>query len=133
MYEGIGGVTELYKNRVVIPFDASNKEFKHVIHHELVHAFINDYNFFDSFNLYLGIDELIDLFSDKYFLILFWLHFIAINLFCASWMVKDSQKLGVSKIIIFTPLLLTYFIGPVGLFIYWIVRVFAAKRLSLYE
>ena len=43
MYEGIGGVTELYKNRVVIPFDASNKEFKHVIHHELVHAFINDY------------------------------------------------------------------------------------------
>ena len=42
MYEGIGGVTELYKNRVVIPFDASNKEFKHVIHHELVHAFIND-------------------------------------------------------------------------------------------
>jgi len=42
MYEGIGGVTELYKNRVVIPFDASNREFKHVIHHELVHAFIND-------------------------------------------------------------------------------------------
>ncbi|RMZ48843.1 hypothetical protein EB821_05450 [Candidatus Marinimicrobia bacterium PRS2] len=42
MFEGIGGVTELYKNRIVIPFDASNKEFKHVIHHELVHAFIND-------------------------------------------------------------------------------------------
>lgn len=42
MYEGIGGVTELYKNRVVIPFDASNQQFKHVIHHELVHAFIND-------------------------------------------------------------------------------------------
>jgi len=43
MREGIGGVTELYKNRVVIPFDGSNIEFKHVIHHELVHAFINDY------------------------------------------------------------------------------------------
>ena len=42
MFEGIGGVTELYKNRVVIPFDASNIEFKHVIHHELVHALIND-------------------------------------------------------------------------------------------
>ena len=42
MFEGIGGVTELYKNRIVIPFDASNLEFKHVIHHELVHAFIND-------------------------------------------------------------------------------------------
>ena len=43
MYEGIGGVTELYKTSVVIPFDGSHKEFKHVIHHELVHVFINDY------------------------------------------------------------------------------------------
>ena len=43
MYEGIGGVTELYKTRVVIPFDGSHSEFKHVIHHELVHMFINDY------------------------------------------------------------------------------------------
>lgn len=42
MYEGVGGVTELYKNRIVIPFDGSHREFKHVIHHELVHAFIND-------------------------------------------------------------------------------------------
>ena len=42
MPEGVGGVTELYKNRIVIPFDGSILEFKHVIHHELVHAFIND-------------------------------------------------------------------------------------------
>jgi len=42
MEEGIGGVTELLKNRVVIPFDGSLKEFKHVIYHELVHVFIND-------------------------------------------------------------------------------------------
>ncbi|NOZ09118.1 MAG: hypothetical protein GXO91_09650, partial [FCB group bacterium] len=42
MYEGIGGVTELYKNRVVVPYDGSHREFKHVIHHELVHAFINE-------------------------------------------------------------------------------------------
>ena len=40
--EGVGGVTELWKNRVVIPFDGSLKEFKHVIYHELVHVFIND-------------------------------------------------------------------------------------------
>ena len=43
LQEGIGGVTELLKNRVVIPFDGSLKEFKHVIYHELVHVFINDY------------------------------------------------------------------------------------------
>ncbi|MDC2984586.1 peptidase MA family metallohydrolase, partial [Candidatus Marinimicrobia bacterium] len=42
MQEGIGGVTELYKNRVVIPFDGSLSDLKHVLHHELVHLFIND-------------------------------------------------------------------------------------------
>lgn len=40
--EGIGGVTELYKNRVVIPFEGSYSQFRHVIRHELVHAVMND-------------------------------------------------------------------------------------------
>ena len=40
--EGIGGVTELFKNRVVIPFEGSYELFRHVIHHELVHAVLND-------------------------------------------------------------------------------------------
>jgi Tol biopolymer transport system component len=40
--EGIGGVTELFKNRVVIPFEGDYRKFRHVIHHELVHAVIND-------------------------------------------------------------------------------------------
>ena len=40
MEEGIGGVTELMKNRMVIPYDGSLQQFKHVIYHELVHVFI---------------------------------------------------------------------------------------------
>ena len=99
----------------------------------LYYVFIQDYDFLNNFNLYLGIDELSDLFSNSSFLILFWVHFLAINLFCGSWIVKDSQKLNISKIIVFFPLLFTYFIGPVGIFIYWIIRIFFAKRVSLYD
>jgi Tol biopolymer transport system component len=40
--EGIEGFTELFKNRVVIQFMGSYKEFRHLIHHELTHAVIND-------------------------------------------------------------------------------------------
>lgn len=40
--EGVGGVTELYKNRVVVPFEGSYEQFRHVIHHELTHAVMND-------------------------------------------------------------------------------------------
>lgn len=40
--EGIEGFTELFKNRVVIQFHGSYKQFRHLIHHELVHAVMND-------------------------------------------------------------------------------------------
>ena len=40
--EGIGGFTEFYKNRVVLPFEGSYSQFRHVLHHEMVHALINE-------------------------------------------------------------------------------------------
>ena len=92
-----------------------------------------DYNFINNFNLYLGLDELNNLFNDNSFLISFWVHFLAINLFCGSWLVRDSQKFAISKIIIFFPLVITYFIGPLGLFMYWFIRIFFAKKINLYD
>ena len=100
----------------------------------LFYFFLNsDYDFFENFNLYLGLYNLADLFENEAFLILFWLHFLAINLFCGSWIVRDSQKLYMSKILVFFPLILTYFIGPLGIFFYWIIRIFFAKRIGLFE
>jgi len=40
--EGVGGFTELFKNRVVIPFTGSYYELRHVIHHEMTHVFMFD-------------------------------------------------------------------------------------------
>lgn len=40
--QGTGGFTEPFKNRVVIPFEGSYKKFRHVVHHELVHAVMRD-------------------------------------------------------------------------------------------
>ena len=92
-----------------------------------------DYNFFDNFKLYLGIIELNDLFNDNFFLITFWTHFLAINLFCGSWIVRDSQKLLINKFLIIIPLLITYFIGVLGIFLYWIIRIFYSKRITLFD
>ena len=91
------------------------------------------FNFFDVFNLYLSIDELLNLFSDKNYTILFWIHFLAINLFCGSWIVKDYQKISMPKSLVFIPIVLTYFIGPIGLVIYWFVRIFFSKKIDLYD
>jgi Tol biopolymer transport system component len=37
--EGVGGFAEIFKNRIVIPFDGSYSSFRHVLNHELVHIF----------------------------------------------------------------------------------------------
>ena len=92
-----------------------------------------DYNFLDNFKLYLGIIELNDLFSFNFFIITFWSHFLAINLFCGSWIVRDSQKLLINKFLIIIPLLITYFIGVLGIFLYWIIRIFYSKRITLFD
>jgi len=40
--EGIGGVTEMLKNRVAVPFTGDWGEFRRVLRHEIVHAVLND-------------------------------------------------------------------------------------------
>ena len=99
----------------------------------LYKSYLNSYDFDSNFNLYLGLDEISDLFADKSFLITFWIHFIAINLFTGGWIVKDSQKFQINKILLFFPLLITYLIGPIGLFLYWLIRIFHAKSINLYD
>ena len=42
LQEGVGGFTEVFKNRIVVPMDGSYHEFEKVIHHELTHAFQYD-------------------------------------------------------------------------------------------
>tara|TARA_Y100000996_G_scaffold262449_1_gene206510 strand:- start:313 stop:786 length:474 start_codon:yes stop_codon:yes gene_type:complete len=99
----------------------------------LYKTYLNSYDFVSNFNLYFGIDNLSDLFSDKSFLMMFWIHFISINLFTGGWIVKDSQKFSINKFLLLLPLVITYLIGPLGLFIYWLIRIFYAKNINLYD
>ena len=99
----------------------------------IYYYFIAGYDFVQNFSLYLGLDYLGELFSERAFLIIFWTHFLAINLFCGSWIVSDSRKFSMSKILVFIPLVITYFTGPLGILIYWLIRIFYAKRISIYD
>ena len=96
-------------------------------------SYVNGYDFLQNFKLYLGLNNVSNLFEDKLFLILFWIHFLSINLFCGGWVVKDSQMFQINKILISFPLLIIYLIGPIGLILYWVIRIFYAKRISLYD
>ena len=95
--------------------------------------YMTGYNYNQNFSLYLGLDDLRNLFSENAFLLLFWIHFLGVNLFCGCWVVKDSQKFNISKYVNFIPLFITYFIGPIGLFLYWLIRVVYAKKINLID
>ena len=99
----------------------------------LYKSFLGNYDFVANFNLYLGIAEVSLLFENETFLLMFWVHFISINLFTGGWIVKDSHKYSINKILLAFPLIMTYFVGPLGLFIYWLIRIFYAKNINLYD
>ena len=89
-----------------------------------------DNNILDSFELYSGLDGLYTLFANEAFLLIFWLHFLSLSLFTGSWIARDSYKYLMPKFLVIISLIITYFTGPVGLFFYWLVRIFYAKKIS---
>jgi len=83
-----------------------------------------------GFELYNGLDGLYSMFANEALLLVFWLHFLAISLFAGSWIVRDSKKYFIPKIVSIPSLILTYFTGPIGLVVYWFIRIFFAKKIS---
>ena len=99
----------------------------------LYKAYLGSFDFNENFNLYLGLSHVSELFQGDFYLLMFWTHFVSINLFIGGWILKDAQKFSINKILLAFPLLITYFIGPIGIFIYWIIKIFYAKHLNLYD
>ena len=99
----------------------------------LYKAYLGSFDFDNNFSLYLGLGNISELFRNEYFLLMFWIHFVSINLFVGGWIVRDSQKLYINKMLVAFPLIITYLIGPLGVFIYWLIRIFYAKSINLYE
>ena len=87
-------------------------------------------NIFGGFELYNGLDGLYSMFANEILLLVFWLHFLAISLFVGAWIVRDARKYLIPKIITIPSLILTYFSGPVGLVMYWFIRIFFAKKIN---
>src|SRR5947209_5184922 len=56
--EGLGGVTEFFKHRMVLPFTGSYAELEHVIGHEMVHQF--QYDVFSRGRIGAGVQTLIN-------------------------------------------------------------------------
>jgi len=118
------GITNFFTQSIVAPLLLA------VSYLYLSYGLYLEKNIFDGFELYSGLDGLYSMFANEILLLVFWLHFLAINLFAGAWIVRDARKYFIPKIITIPSLILTYFSGPVGIVIYWFLRIFFAKKIS---
>ena len=121
-------VTQIFVNSVILPLILA-AAYVYTIYQTI----LLDEPIFDVFRLYLNLDSLYTIFATESFLLVFWLHFLALNLFLGSWVSRDGVKYNMPRSLVFIPLILIYFSGPVGLILYWLIRIFYAKKLGFHD
>ena len=121
-------ITQIFVNSIILPLILSAAA-AYVIYQ----AILLEEPMLDFFKLYLSLDDLYALLSSENFLLILWIHFLALNLFLGSWISRDAIKYNISRSLVTLPLLLIYFTGPIGLVLYWFLRVFYAKKLGFHD
>jgi len=121
-------ITQILVNSIILPLILSIA-YVYVVYQ----AILLDERIFEIFKLYLSIDNLYTIFATESFLLIFWIHFLALSLFLGSWVSRDAVKYNIPKKIVVFPLVLIYFTGPVGFILYWTIRIFYSKKIGLHD
>ena len=121
-------ITQFFINSIIIPLILGS-----IYVFIIYQAILLDEPFVDIFKIYFSIDNLYTIFAIENFLLTFWIHFVVINLFLGSWVSRDGVKYNIPKKLVAVPLILIYLSGPVGLVLYWLFRIFYAKKLALHD
>jgi len=121
-------ITQFFTNSIILPLILAS-----IYTYTIYKLILLDETILNVFRLYLSLDELYTIFSSEWFLLIFWIHFITLNLFLGSWVSRDGVKHNIPRGLNLLPLVLIYFFGPVGIVFYWIIRIFYAKRLSFHD
>lgn len=81
-----------------------------------------------SFSTLSGVQSL---FANPWLLLAGWIHYLAFDLFIGSWQVRDAQRHGIAHWMLWPSLVLTFLFGPGGLLLYFLLRWWKVKSLSL--
>ena len=121
-------ITQIFINSVILPLILAAAYV-----YTIYQIILLEEPIFDVFKLYLSLDNLYTVFATESFLLVFWLHFLALNLFLGFWVARDGAKYNMPRASIIISLILIYFTGPVGLVLYWLIRIFYDKKLGLHD
>lgn len=74
------------------------------------------------------LNGVMELFTNRTAVTAGWVHYLAFDLLTGIWIKKNSEKYGISHLLIIPCLLFTFMLGPVGLLLYLILRMVKAKQ-----
>ena len=120
--------TQIFVNSIILPLILA-VAYTYTIYQTI----LLDDPIFDIFKTYLSLDDLPAKFATENFILVFWLHFLALSLFMGSWVSRDGLKYGMPRRLNSIPLIIIYFSGPLGLVLYWMIRIFYAKKLGFHD
>jgi hypothetical protein len=69
-----------------------------------------------------SLEQVARLFEDRWLLLAGWIHYLAFDLFVGAWEVRDAQRLDIPHLAVLPCLALTFFLGPIGLLLYFLIR-----------
>jgi len=69
-----------------------------------------------------------ELFQNKTIVTAGWVHYLAFDLMTGAWIKKNSLKYNITHWLIIPCLFLTFMLGPIGLLLYLIIRLFYTRR-----
>ncbi len=76
-----------------------------------------------------SIEQVGRLFENPWLLLAGWLHYLAFDLFIGAWQVRDATRLDIPHPYVIPCLVLTFLAGPVGLLLYFVVRISIVRKL----
>ena len=120
--------TQILVNSVIIPLILATA-YIYVFYQTI----LLDESFLEIFTIYSKLENLYTVFATESFLLIFWLHFLALNIFLGSWVSRDGIKYNMPRIILSTILIIIFFTGPLGLVMHWIVRIFYARKFGFHD
>lgn len=75
-----------------------------------------------------SLESVRSLFANDHFLLAGWVHYLSFDLFLGTWEAEDGKANGIHRLVLVPIHGLTFYYGPVGLVLYFIVRMVKTKR-----
>ncbi len=90
---------------------------------------ITQYFDVDTFESFGDLNSLSAMFSEPMSVVIGWTHYLAFDLLAGLYITKDAEKYAINRFLLIPCQLLTFMMGPVGVFLYFLLRASITKKL----